>query len=266
MRRRSRSPGVGDMSGDVFGNGMLLERTIKLVAAFDHRDIFIDPSPDPERAWTERKRLFDLSRSSWQDYKQAIDHLEGRRRRSARSAKDIPLFARNAQAGQPGEKRSAAAGGDARDPEGAGRSPVVRRHRHLCARVERNRREGRRPRQRCNPRKRLAASLQGDRRRRESRHDPARPHRGGAARRAAQHRRDRQFGRGQYVRRRGQHQDRAERAGARGQPHGRGDRNMFLAEHDRRGWEPRAPQQLPADAGAFARRAAPPRISASKIA
>src|SRR5207253_2631634 len=57
--------GVGDMSGDVFGNGMLRERTIKLVAAFDHRDIFIDPDPDPERSFTERQRLFDLSRSSW---------------------------------------------------------------------------------------------------------------------------------------------------------------------------------------------------------
>jgi glutamate dehydrogenase len=60
--------GVGDMSGDVFGNGMLRERTTKLLAAFDHRDIFIDPDPDPERAFDERKRLFDLPRSSWQDY------------------------------------------------------------------------------------------------------------------------------------------------------------------------------------------------------
>jgi len=60
--------GVGDMSGDVFGNGMLRERTIRLVAAFDHRDIFIDPDPDPETSYEERKRLFGLPRSSWQDY------------------------------------------------------------------------------------------------------------------------------------------------------------------------------------------------------
>ncbi|SKA03100.1 glutamate dehydrogenase [Enhydrobacter aerosaccus] len=60
--------GVGDMSGDVFGNGMLLSRQIKLVAAFDHRHIFIDPSPDPEISWAERKRLFELARSSWMDY------------------------------------------------------------------------------------------------------------------------------------------------------------------------------------------------------
>jgi glutamate dehydrogenase len=60
--------GCGDMSGDVFGNGMLLSNSIKLVAAFDHRHIFIDPDPDPERSWAERKRMFDLPRSSWDDY------------------------------------------------------------------------------------------------------------------------------------------------------------------------------------------------------
>ncbi|WP_421789683.1 NAD-glutamate dehydrogenase [Hyphobacterium sp.] len=65
--------GVGDMSGDVFGNGMLLSRKTKLVAAFDHRDIFIDPDPvDCEAAWEERKRLFDLPRSSWQDYDKSL--------------------------------------------------------------------------------------------------------------------------------------------------------------------------------------------------
>jgi glutamate dehydrogenase len=64
--------GVGDMSGDVFGNGMLREKTTKLVAAFDHRDIFIDPSPDPERCFAERKRLFELPRSSWQDFDRAL--------------------------------------------------------------------------------------------------------------------------------------------------------------------------------------------------
>jgi glutamate dehydrogenase len=60
--------GCGDMSGDVFGNGMLLSKSIKLVAAFDHRHIFIDPDPDPAASWAERKRLFDLPRSSWDDY------------------------------------------------------------------------------------------------------------------------------------------------------------------------------------------------------
>ena len=63
-----RVVGCGDMSGDVFGNGMLLSKAIKLVAAFDHRHIFIDPNPDPAASWKERKRLYDLPRSSWEDY------------------------------------------------------------------------------------------------------------------------------------------------------------------------------------------------------
>jgi len=63
-----RVAGCGDMSGDVFGNGMLLSKAIKLVAAFDHRHIFLDPDPDPAKSWEERKRLFDLPRSSWDDY------------------------------------------------------------------------------------------------------------------------------------------------------------------------------------------------------
>ena len=60
--------GVGDMSGDVFGNGLLCSEAVKLVAAFDHRDIFIDPDPDPAKSFKERQRMFDLPRSSWQDY------------------------------------------------------------------------------------------------------------------------------------------------------------------------------------------------------
>lgn len=63
--------GVGDMSGDVFGNGMLLSRKIRLIAAFDHRDIFIDPDPDMAASFAERQRLFALPRSSWQDYDKA---------------------------------------------------------------------------------------------------------------------------------------------------------------------------------------------------
>jgi glutamate dehydrogenase len=60
--------GIGDMSGDVFGNGMLLSPHIKLVAAFDHRHIFLDPNPDAARSFAERRRLFELPRSSWADY------------------------------------------------------------------------------------------------------------------------------------------------------------------------------------------------------
>jgi len=60
--------GIGDMSGDVFGNGLLWSRQIKLIAAFDHRHVFIDPDPDPEVSFRERQRLFALSGSSWADY------------------------------------------------------------------------------------------------------------------------------------------------------------------------------------------------------
>ncbi|MFN4089409.1 MAG: NAD-glutamate dehydrogenase, partial [Alphaproteobacteria bacterium] len=60
--------GVGDMAGDVFGNGMLLSKHTKLVAAFNHMHIFVDPEPDPARSWEERKRLFDQPRSAWSDY------------------------------------------------------------------------------------------------------------------------------------------------------------------------------------------------------
>ena len=64
--------GIGDMSGDVFGNGMLHSPTTKLVAAFDHRHVFIDPDPDPAASFAERRRLFDLPRSSWDDYDRTL--------------------------------------------------------------------------------------------------------------------------------------------------------------------------------------------------
>ncbi len=81
--------GVGDMSGDVFGNGMLCSEHIRLVAAFDHRDIFIDPEPDAAASFAERKRLFDLPRSSWQDYDKSLISEGGGV--FPRSAKKIPI-------------------------------------------------------------------------------------------------------------------------------------------------------------------------------
>jgi glutamate dehydrogenase len=83
--------GVGDMSGDVFGNGVLLSRQLKLVAAFDHRHIFLDPNPDPEVSYKERQRLFVLPRSSWEDYnKELISEGGGVFPRSARSIELTP--------------------------------------------------------------------------------------------------------------------------------------------------------------------------------
>lgn len=64
--------GVGDMSGDVFGNGLLRSRNVKLIAAFDHRHILIDPNPDPAQSYEERRRLFTLPRSTWADYNPAL--------------------------------------------------------------------------------------------------------------------------------------------------------------------------------------------------
>ncbi|MEM8695041.1 MAG: NAD-glutamate dehydrogenase domain-containing protein [Pseudomonadota bacterium] len=84
-----RVAGCGDMSGDVFGNGMLLSKAIKLVAAFDHRHIFLDPDPDPTASWDERARLFELPRSSWEDYNAALISKGGGI--FARTMKEIPL-------------------------------------------------------------------------------------------------------------------------------------------------------------------------------
>ena len=79
--------GVGDMSGDVFGNGMLLSRELRLIAAFDHRDIFIDPDPDPHDAYAERARLFALPRSSWADYDKRPDLRRAAASSPARSSR-----------------------------------------------------------------------------------------------------------------------------------------------------------------------------------
>ncbi|MGE0140555.1 MAG: NAD-glutamate dehydrogenase [Ilumatobacteraceae bacterium] len=81
--------GIGDMSGDVFGNGMMLSRHIKLLAAFDHRHIFLDPDPDPERSFDERARLFGIPRSSWAEYDPALISPGGGV--FPRTAKAVPL-------------------------------------------------------------------------------------------------------------------------------------------------------------------------------
>ncbi len=81
--------GIGDMSGDVFGNGMLLSEHIKLVAAFDHRHIFLDPDPDPAVSYQERKRMFALPRSSWADYDATLISKGGGVH--PRTAKKIPI-------------------------------------------------------------------------------------------------------------------------------------------------------------------------------
>jgi glutamate dehydrogenase len=81
--------GIGDMSGDVFGNGLLASRTLRLLGAFDHRHIFLDPDPDPEASYRERERMFRLPRSAWTDYDAALISAGGGV--FPRSAKAIPL-------------------------------------------------------------------------------------------------------------------------------------------------------------------------------
>ncbi len=88
--------GIGDMAGDVFGNGMLLSRHTRLVAAFNHQHIFIDPNPDAERSFVERERMFALPRSTWADYDRSTLSAGGAIH--ARSAKSITLSAQARQA------------------------------------------------------------------------------------------------------------------------------------------------------------------------
>ena len=94
--------GIGDMSGDVFGNGMLLSRHIRLVAAFDHRHIFLDPDPDAATSFAERERLFKLPRSSWADYDaKLISPGGGVYPRSAKSIAITPEVASGARRSTP---------------------------------------------------------------------------------------------------------------------------------------------------------------------
>jgi glutamate dehydrogenase len=88
--------GIGDMSGDVFGNGMIYSKHMKLIAAFDHRHIFVDPNPEPEASYHERERLFNLPTSSWEDYNpQLISNGGGVFKRSLKS---IPISTQMQQA------------------------------------------------------------------------------------------------------------------------------------------------------------------------
>ena len=193
-----RVVGCGDMSGDVFGNGMLLSKELKLVAAFDHRHIFIDPDPDPATSWAERKRLFDLPRSSWDDYD---------RKKLSKGAMIVPRSQKSIDLTP--EARAALgidvatidpSTPDLGDPQGAGRPDLVRRHRHLHQGVIPDPCPGRRSGQRCAARRCARRSRQGHRRRRQPGHQPGRADRVCDARRAHQHRLHRQYRRASIVR------------------------------------------------------------------
>ena len=150
--------GVGDMSGDVFGNGMLLSEHIKLIAAFDHRHIFIDPDPDPAVTFAERARLFALPRSSWADYDQALIS-RGRRGLAAHGevGPGLPGGARGARHRRR-SRRALPGRAHLRHPGRPGRPALERRDRHLREGQLRIPRRRGRPVQRRGPDRRRAAA------------------------------------------------------------------------------------------------------------
>ncbi len=233
------------MSGDVFGNGMLLSEHIELVAAFDHRDIFIDPNParrGPGRAPAPvRPAALELA-----GLRQDQD-LQGRRRVLAHGQVD-PAQRRDpaAAGGRRGKPHSHRA--DPCHPEVQDRPVVVRRHRHLPAGDRRERRRGRRPRQRCAARHRRGGARQGDRRGRQPRRHATRAHRVRRSRRPHRHRLHRQLGRRQHLRPGGQHQDRRGAGRAHG-PAAAGGPQHAAGADDRGRRRGLAAQQLPAGLG-----------------
>ncbi len=121
--------GIGDMSGDVFGNGMLLSRHTKLLAAFNHMHVFLDPDPDPETSYDERRRLFDLPRSAWSDYDESLISEGGGI--YPRTAKSIQLSPQVREALNIEAERLAPNDLIQAILQSPGRPAVQRRHRHL---------------------------------------------------------------------------------------------------------------------------------------
>ncbi len=243
--------GIGDMSGDVFGNGMLLSRHIRLLAAFDHRHVFIDPSPDAGGLVCRARAPVQAAALVVGGLRQPA-HLRRRRRLGALREVDPDLAAGAGRARhhrRPADAQRAAQ----RHPEGAGRPALQRRHRHLHQGQHRDPRRGRRPRQRRAAHQRPRAALQGGGRRRQPGLHPARAHRGRAGRRAHQHRRDRQLGRRRHLRPRGQHQDPARPGHQRRRDDAEAAQHA-AAEDDRRRGRAGAARQLLPVAGAVDRR------------
>ena len=240
--------GIGDMSGDVFGNGMLLSRHIRLLAAFDHRHIFLDPNPDAEASFVERERMFRLPRSSWEDYdKSLISAGGGIHPRGAKSIRITPQvraaldIAEGVEQMTPAELMAAILKSPVDLLWNGGIGTYVKAASETHADV------GDRANNalRVNGRE-LRCRVVGEGGNLGM--HPARPHRSGAARRAAQYRLHRQLRRRGHVRPRGQHQDPAERCRAAR----RADRSQaqyVAGEDDRRGWRPRPDRQLPAEPG-----------------
>ena len=165
--------GIGDMSGDVFGNGMLLSRHIRLIGAFDHRHVFLDPTPDAAASFAERERLFGLPGSSWADYDPALISPGGGV--FPRTAKSIALSPEvraalgvEAESLTPSELIHALLSAPV-DSARSGRPALERRHRHVREGAGGTACRGRRPHERRRPGRRRGAALPRRRRGREPR-------------------------------------------------------------------------------------------------
>ena len=242
--------GIGDMSGDVFGNGMMLSPHIRLVAAFDHRHIFLDPDPDPAAGLAERERLFALPRSSWDDYDRSlISEGGGIFPRAAKSIELTPqvreALAVDAERLTPSELMQAIlrAPVDLLWNGGIGTYVKAASETHADVGDKANDRD---------PRERPRPARAGGRRGRQPRRDPARADRVRAEWRAHQHRRDRQRGRRELLRPRGQHQG-AARHRRRGRGHDGQAAQHAAGRDDRRRRRARPAGLVHADAGAVAR-------------
>ena len=124
-----RVVGIGDMSGDVFGNGLLRSPHLRLIAAFDHRHVFVDPDPDPAASFAERQRLFELPASSWADYDPTVLSAGGGvYERSAKSVDLTPAARARARRRRPAVDPGRAG---PRGAAGTRRPPLERRDRHV---------------------------------------------------------------------------------------------------------------------------------------
>ena len=224
--------GIGDMSGDVFGNGMLLSRHIKLVGAFDHRHVFLDPDPDPEQSYGERERLFAAAGLVLGRLRRVVD-LAGRRRLLPHRQVD-PALTRGAVGARYRCRVVDPRRADPGAPAGARRPALERRHRHLREGPQRAPRRGWRPGERRRPRRRGGPPGAGGGRGRQPRLHPARADRLRPRRRPHLHGRDRQLGRRRLLRPRGQHQDPARRDRRRRRPDGEAAKRA-PGRDDRRG-------------------------------
>ena len=246
--------GVGDMSGDVFGNGMLLSEHIRLVAAFDHRDIFLDPDPDAATSFAERKRLFELPRSSWADYDASLIS-DGRRRLLAQPEVDPDrpggrrgarhrLEVVTAMTPQQLMKAILLAPVDLLWNGGIGTYVKAATETHAEAGDKAN-----------DPIRVNGGELRcaGGRRGRQPRPHPARPDRVRPERRPDQHRLHRQLRRRRHLRPRGQHQDPARPGDGVGR-HDREAAQRAAGVDDRRGRPAGAGRQLRAEPRAGERR------------